>query len=85
MPKVVERVLRAGEGRTLKKLEAINAAGIPMLSSCRQGICGTCETGVIAGEIDHRDSVLEDDEREEGDIMMICVSRCKGKELTLEL
>ncbi|WP_286697292.1 2Fe-2S iron-sulfur cluster-binding protein, partial [Dermacoccus sp. UBA1591] len=65
--------------------EVVREAGVSVLGSCLEGICGTCETGVIAGEIDHRDSVLEDDEREEGDIMMICVSRCKGKELTLEL
>lgn len=65
--------------------EVVRDNGVSVLGSCLEGICGTCETGVIAGEIDHRDSVLEDDERDEGDIMMICVSRCKGKELTLEL
>lgn len=65
--------------------EVVRENGVSVLGSCLEGICGTCETGVVSGEIDHRDSVLEDDEREEGDIMMICVSRCKGKELTLEL
>lgn len=65
--------------------EVVRENGISVLGSCLEGICGTCETGVISGDIDHRDSVLEEGEREEGDVMMICVSRCKGKELTLEL
>lgn len=65
--------------------EVVRENDISVLGSCLEGICGTCETGVVSGEIDHRDSVLEDDEREEGDVMMICVSRCKGKELVLEL
>jgi len=40
-------------------LEAVGSAGIEVLSSCRQGICGTCETGVLAGRPDHRDSLLD--------------------------
>lgn len=59
-------------------LEAIRAAGVEYRSSCEIGICGTCETAVLAGEIDHRDSVLTDEERARADCMMICVSRAKG-------
>lgn len=66
-------------------LEALETVGLNQLNSCREGICGTCETGVLGGEIDHRDSLLSDDEREAGDTMMICVSRCKGKRLLLDL
>ncbi|MFT4469120.1 PDR/VanB family oxidoreductase [Arthrobacter sulfonylureivorans] len=66
-------------------LQALEAVGINPLNSCREGICGTCETAVLGGEIDHRDSLLSDDEREAGDTMMICVSRCKGKRLLLDL
>ncbi|EMY34017.1 iron-sulfur oxidoreductase subunit beta [Arthrobacter crystallopoietes BAB-32] len=67
-------------------LQALEAAGINQPNSCREGICGTCETGVLGGDgIDHRDSLLSDDEREAGDTMMICVSRCKGKRLLLDL
>ena len=66
-------------------LAALESAGVPVLSSCQEGICGTCETGVLAGEIDHRDSLLSEDERAAMDTMMICVSRCRGKRLLLDL
>ncbi|MBO1268233.1 PDR/VanB family oxidoreductase [Arthrobacter cavernae] len=66
-------------------LEALEAAGRFPLSSCREGICGTCETPVVSGEIDHRDSLLSGDERAAGDTMMICVSRCRGQRLVLDL
>lgn len=59
-------------------LEAVEQAGIFALSSCREGICGTCETQVISGRPDHRDSYLTDQERESGDVMMICVSRANS-------
>ncbi|MFD7960062.1 PDR/VanB family oxidoreductase [Streptomyces zaomyceticus] len=51
--------------------------------SCRQGFCGTCRQRVLEGEIDHRDELLTDAER--GDSMLICVSRCAGKRLVLDL
>jgi ferredoxin len=51
----------------------------------RREICGTCETAVLSGEIDHRDSVLNDEERAAGDTMMICVSRAKSDRLVLDL
>jgi ferredoxin-NADP reductase len=66
-------------------LEAVGEAGVEVLSSCRQGICGTCETTVLSGEPDHRDSVLEDHERDAGDCMFICVSRARGDRLVLDL
>lgn len=66
-------------------IEILREAGVSVLVSCLEGICGTCETGVVAGEIDHRDSVLSDDEREAGDVMMICVSRCRSERLVLDL
>jgi ferredoxin-NADP reductase len=66
-------------------LEAVGGAGIEVLSSCRQGICGTCETGVLAGAPDHRDSLLDDDERAAGDCMYICVSRALSDRLVLDL
>lgn len=53
--------------------------------SCEDGYCGTCETEVIEGTPDHRDTYLDDDEREAGDTMMICVSRCLGSRLVLDL
>lgn len=66
-------------------LEAVSAAGVDVLSSCRQGTCGTCETAVVAGRPDHRDSLLDDDERAAGDCMYICVSRSCTDQLVLDL
>ncbi|MGH9552859.1 MAG: 2Fe-2S iron-sulfur cluster-binding protein, partial [Terriglobales bacterium] len=53
--------------------------------SCEQGICGTCETKVIAGKPDHRDAVLNDQERAMNDRMMICCSRSLTERLVLDL
>jgi ferredoxin-NADP reductase len=66
-------------------LDAVGSAGVDVLSSCRQGICGTCETTVLAGEPDHRDTLLDDDERAAGDCMYICVSRSCTDRLVLDL
>ena len=55
-----------------------------VLGSCLEGICGTCETSVLEGEVDHRDSVLDADEQEAMDAMMVCVSRCRGDRLVLD-
>lgn len=66
-------------------LEVVRAAGVNVVSSCREGTCGTCETGVLLGRPDHRDSILDDDEREESDVMYICVSRSLTPRLVLDL
>ncbi|MGV9853043.1 PDR/VanB family oxidoreductase [Streptomyces sp. NPDC003442] len=66
-------------------LRTVEAAGVPVLYSCEEGTCGTCETDVVEGEVDHHDSVLTDEERASGETMMICVSRCHGPRLVLDL
>jgi ferredoxin len=66
-------------------LAALEAAGVPVESSCTEGICGTCETRVLAGEVDHRDFLLSPEEHEAAGTMMVCVSRCRGRELLLDL
>lgn len=66
-------------------LEALEARGMAPLCSCREGVCGTCETAILAGEADHRDLVLSPDERASNATMMICVSRAKTPSLTLDL
>jgi ferredoxin-NADP reductase len=66
-------------------LDAVRAAGVDVLSSCRQGTCGTCETTVLAGRPDHRDSILADHERAAGDCMFPCVSRSCDDRLVLDL
>jgi len=70
-------------GQTI--LEALRDAGLDVPSSCEQGICGTCETRVISGRPDHRDSLLSDDEKRSNKTMMICCSGSLGGELVLDL
>jgi cytochrome P450/ferredoxin-NADP reductase len=66
-------------------LSVVEDAGIVVLSSCGEGTCGTCETPVLEGVPDHRDSVLDEEAREAGDCMMICVSRSCSPRLVLDL
>jgi ferredoxin-NADP reductase len=66
-------------------LDAVEEQGVLVVSSCRKGTCGTCETPVLEGEIEHRDSVLTPDDQAAGDTMMICVSRAAGPRLVLDL
>lgn len=66
-------------------LEVVEDAGVPVLSSCREGTCGTCETPVLGGLPDHRDSLLTDEEQAANETMMICVSRSCGRKLVLDL
>jgi ferredoxin len=66
-------------------LEVLDARGVVVPASCREGMCGTCETGVVSGQVDHRDVVLSPEERSENESMMVCVSRCTGGCLALEL
>jgi cytochrome P450/ferredoxin-NADP reductase len=66
-------------------LNCVEEAGVPVLSSCAEGTCGTCETPVLEGIPDHRDSVLDEEAREAGDCMMICVSRACTPRLVLDL
>ncbi|WP_311765395.1 PDR/VanB family oxidoreductase [Streptomyces zingiberis] len=77
------KTLRVEAGRSI--LETVEEAGVDVLSSCREGTCGTCETDVLEGEPDHRDVLLTEEERAAGDTMMICVSRCRGGRLVLDL
>jgi ferredoxin-NADP reductase len=66
-------------------LQVVEEAGVGVLSSCQEGTCGTCETAVLSGEVDHRDSLLTPEEQAANDTMFICVSRAACPKLVLEL
>lgn len=66
-------------------LDALEGAGIEVAKSCTEGICGTCETRVLCGEVDHRDFLLSPEEHEAQGTMMVCVSRSRSPQLTLDL
>src|SRR5699024_9319288 len=77
-----QQTLRVSEDETL--LEVLSQAGVAVPSSCESGTCGSCKTAYLAGEVEHRDMVLE--EHEQGSHLMVCVSRgsSEGK-LVLDL
>ena len=64
-------------------LEALRANGLTVRSSCESGTCGSCKTGLISGDVDHRDMVLSDEEK--ANYIMPCVSRAFSGELLLDL
>lgn len=66
-------------------IDALAKEGVSIEFSCREGTCGTCETGVLGGRPDHRDVVLTPEEQAAGDVMMICVGRCLEGPLVLDL
>ncbi|MEB8340795.1 PDR/VanB family oxidoreductase [Streptomyces endophyticus] len=75
--------VEVGAGQSI--VDALTQAGVRTLTSCREGVCGTCETPVLGGTPDHRDQLLSEEERAAGDVMMICVSRCRGDRLVLDV
>lgn len=85
----VVRLVRSGEellvppGNSI--LDVLLTHGIHVDSSCRQGICGACEVGVLEGEVDHRDAILSPDEQAANRSMMVCCSGARGACLVLDL
>ena len=64
-------------------LDALRGEGLALPSSCESGTCGSCRTGLISGEAEHRDFVLDEDEF--ATQIMICVSRARSQELVLDI
>jgi ferredoxin-NADP reductase len=70
-------------GQTI--LGVLRDNGIDVSYSCEEGVCGACETRVLSGEPDHRDTILSATERAAGKTMMICCSGCKSDRLVLDI
>jgi len=66
-------------------LDALEDAGIAIMSSCGEGVCGTCRTTVLEGIPAHCDSLLTEDERAAGDVILPCVSHSRSEKLVLDL
>ncbi|WP_372659682.1 2Fe-2S iron-sulfur cluster-binding protein, partial [Hydrogenophaga sp.] len=66
-------------------LQALLKAGVDVLMSCEQGVCGTCLTRVKSGAPDHRDQYLTPDEHAANDQFTPCCSRSKSERLVLDL
>ncbi len=77
------RTVPVAAGQTI--LDSLIAAGVEPPWSCREGVCGTCETRVLDGVPDHRDLVLTEAEQAKNDRMMVCCSGARSATLVLDL
>jgi ferredoxin-NADP reductase len=81
----------AQSGQTLKVptdktiLQCLIDTGCDPMFDCQRGECGVCAVPVIEGDIDHRDHVLTQAEKDGGKVIQVCVSRAKGARLVLDL
>jgi vanillate O-demethylase ferredoxin subunit len=77
------RVVTVPKGITI--VRALEAAGVPVMVSCEEGVCGTCLTPVLDGVPDHRDSYLTPEEQAANDQMLLCCSRARSARLVLDM
>jgi len=75
--------LEVGAGRTI--LDTLLDHGVDVQYACSAGVCGTCRTGVIDGEPDHRDDYLTDEEKRANRSIMICCSGSRSRTLVLDI
>ena len=81
--KASDRSLSVPADRTI--LDVVRDVMPDAPSSCEEGFCGSCETRVISGDVEHRDTILSEQERQENRTMMICVSRATSAKLVIDL
>lgn len=65
-------------------LDTLLASGFNLSHSCKEGVCGACETKVLEGDVEHLDGILTKQEQAANKSMMICVSRCRSARLVLD-
>jgi vanillate O-demethylase ferredoxin subunit len=84
-------VVAAKSGKTVEVkpgqsiLDALTAVGVKVQKSCEKGICGACQCTVLEGEPDHRDVYLTDEEKADNDLILVCCSRAKSRQLVLDI
>jgi ferredoxin len=72
-------------GKDESLLDALNENGGALISSCGEGVCGTCEVRVLKGKPVHLDSVMSDEDKDAIGVMYPCVSRGTGSTLVLDV
>jgi ferredoxin-NADP reductase/predicted amidohydrolase len=78
-----DRILHVPAHTTV--LDVLREAGLDIPHACQNGLCGSCETRVLAGAPDHRDVILTANGADPTDRIMVCVSRSRTPTLTLDL
>lgn len=66
-------------------LDFLLRSGVALPNGCHQGVCGSCATRVVSGEVDHCDDILSEHERQHSSLMLPCVSGCRGTQLELDI
>jgi vanillate O-demethylase ferredoxin subunit len=64
-------------------IDALARSGIEIPTSCQSGLCGTCKTRYISGDVEHGDCILSDVEHQE--YLTPCISHIKSGILVLDL
>ena len=64
-------------------IDALARSGIEIPTSCQSGLCGTCKTRYISGDVEHGDCILSDAEHQE--YLTPCISHIKIGTLVLDL
>ncbi|WP_210265360.1 PDR/VanB family oxidoreductase [Ensifer canadensis] len=77
------RIIRVEADQTVIKALALRGIDIPV--SCEQGICGTCLTEVLEGEVEHRDQFLTEEEHTSNKLFTPCCSRAKSPMLVIDV
>ena len=77
------RVIVVPKGKLV--VRALADAGVEIVTSCEQGVCGRCLTRVLEGEPDHRDLFLTAEEHAANDPFTPCCSRSRSPLLVLDL
>lgn len=77
--------VQVGKNQTI--VEALEAAGLEVMSDCRRGECGLCEARITAldGIIDHRDVFYSPEQKAEGEKIACCVSRLVGNQASVSI
>jgi len=84
---LVIEILSTGQKINITRAESIIDAlarmGIEVPTSCQSGLCGTCKTRYISGDVDHGDCILSEAEHEE--YLTPCISHIRSGTLVLDL
>ncbi len=80
----LDKTITVPDNRSM--LDALEAAGVELLSDCRRGECGLCAVEILGveGEVDHRDVFFSDGQKAENHRMCACVSRVVGGSVTID-
>ena len=75
------RFERSGSATTVEAnqtmLEAAEACGVAIPSLCRAGVCGTCRTQVLSGDVQCASQMLDEQDRQDG-FVLACVTKIKS-------